>query len=193
MSSESSPSFEEEAIARARFLLRFADPYRVLDERGQGRGALAALSIGLFLCERYFRFKSNSTDLWREEAFLREAATHFETGFAFFSQFWECYRHGMQYSGAPKTDGQSGWDINDAYPAAPTRALDKGKTIICLNPWKFTEEMIVLCWNDPAALVKLFDAPVEGNPSGPLKWKPVPVEKVTPPAKPAEPPVTSAT
>lgn len=174
MSTEPSPSAQDEAAARVRFLFRYAEPYRVLDEHGQGHGELAALAIGLFLCEWYFRFKSASTDLWREEAFLREASRHFETDYTFFCQFWAIYRHGLQYSGAPKSDDQTGWDLNDAYPAKPTRAFDKEKTIICLNPWKFTEEMIVLHWNDPVALVNLFNLSAEADSKGPLKCEPVP-------------------
>jgi len=35
---------------------------------------------GLTLCERYFRQKSGSMDLWREEAFLAEAVRQFRDG-----------------------------------------------------------------------------------------------------------------
>jgi hypothetical protein len=142
------PTVEEEASARYKFLLWFAEPFRILEERGDGRGALVALSIGLFLCERYFRYKSGTTNIWREEGFLVEAAKHFQTDYAFFKEFWSVYRHGMQSQGTPEANNTYGWDLNEDYPYMPTRAFENEKAIICLNPWSFTEEMIVLCWHD---------------------------------------------
>ena len=80
------PTEREEAAARHQFLVLYAEPFRVLDEYGDGHGAFVALGIGLFLCERYFRHKSGSMDLWREETFLAEAARHFGADGAYISQ-----------------------------------------------------------------------------------------------------------
>jgi hypothetical protein len=174
MSDEPLPSVEEEASARAKFLIWFAEPFRILEDRGDGHGAFVALSIGLFLCERYFRYKSGTTDLWREEGFLAEAAGHYQTDYSFFKEFWNVYRHGMQDQGIPKADEAHGWDINDDYPPVPTRAFENDKAIICLNPWKFTEEMIVLCWHDPVALTKISNQSLGRTSIDSLKWEFVP-------------------
>jgi hypothetical protein len=168
------PPVEEEASARYKFLLWFAEPYRVLDENGKGHGAFVALSIGLHLCERYFRFKSGTTEIWSQDGFLREAAKHYKTDCAFFKEFWNVYRHGMLHQGTPQSDDAYGWDINEDYPPTPTRAFENGKKIICLNPWKFTEEMIVLCWYDPMALTKISNNPLGSTSTVPLPWEHVP-------------------
>jgi hypothetical protein len=153
---------KEEASARYQFLILYAEPYRVLDERGEGHGAFAALAIGLSLCERYFRHKSGSMDSWREETFLAEAARHFGTDYDFFREFWAVFRHGMLYQGVPQATDAYGWGMSDAYSSRPTKASAEGKTIIGLSPWKFAEEMIVLCWNDPVALARICHSSLKG-------------------------------
>ena len=159
---ETLPTAREEASARHQFLVLYAEPFRVLDECGDGHGAFVALGIGLFLCERYFRHKSGSMDLWREEAFLAEAARHFEADDDFFRKFWEVYRHGMLYRGVPQGTDAYGWGMSDTYSSRPTKESAEDKTIICLNPWKFAEEMIVLCWNDPVALARICRGSLSG-------------------------------
>ena len=168
---EISLTAEEEASARYKFLLWFAEPFRILEERGEGQGGFAALSIGLFLCERYFRYKSGTLDIWPDKALLEEAAKHFEMDSSFFREFWGVYRHGMLHQGTPLASGDFGWDVSDEYPAAPTRAFEKGKAIICVNPWAFTAEMIVLCWSDPVALTRISDQALGCSGAGPLKWE----------------------
>jgi hypothetical protein len=159
---ETLPTAGDEASARHQLLVLYAEPFRVLDESGDGHGAFVALSIGLSLCERYFRHKSGSMDLWREETFLAEAARHFGADDDFFREFWEVYRHGMLYQGVPQATDAYGWGMSDAYSSRPTKASAQGKTIIGLDPWKFAEEMIVLCWNDPVALARICRGSLSG-------------------------------
>lgn len=151
------PTAAEEASARYKFLVLFAEPFRVLEESGEGHGAFAALSIGLFLCERYFRGKSDSLDAWREEKFLEAAARHFGTELDLFREFWGIYRHGMLYQGAPRATEECGWGLGEGDSQAPVKAAEKGKMVIRLNPWGFAAEMIVLCWGDTEVLVRIFD------------------------------------
>lgn len=162
LANETLPTAREEASARHQFLVLYAEPFRVLDEHGDGHGAFVALAIGLSLCERYFRNKSGSMDAWREEAFLAEAARHFGTDYDFFREFWGIYRHGTSYQGVPLGADAYGWGMSDDYSSRPTEASAEGKAIIGLNPWKFTEEMIVLCWNDPVALAKICQGSLNG-------------------------------
>jgi hypothetical protein len=162
LASETLPTAKEEASARHQFLVLYAEPFRVLDESGDGHGAFVALSIGLFLCERYFRHKSGSMDLWREETFLAEAARHFGVDDDLFREFWQIYRHGMLYQGVPDGTDAYGWGMSDAYSSRPTKETVEGKAIIGLNPWKLAEEMIVLCWNDPVALVGICQGSLSG-------------------------------
>jgi hypothetical protein len=122
LASETLPTAREEASARHQFLVLYAEPFRVLDESGDGHGAFVALGIGLFLCERYFRHKSGSMDLWREETFLAEAARHFGADDNFFREFWQIYRHGMSYQGVPQGTDAYGWGMSDAYSSGPTEA-----------------------------------------------------------------------
>jgi hypothetical protein len=159
---ETLPTAEEEASARYRFLVLFAEPFRILDECGDGHGAFVALSLGLFLCERYFRHKSDSLDAWREEKFLAEAASHYGVDYDLFREFWSVYRHGMLYQGAPKATDAYGWAMSEDYLPVPTKVSKEGKAMICLNPWEFAAEMIVLCWNDPVALVRICDFSLGG-------------------------------
>jgi hypothetical protein len=159
---ETLPSAKEETSARYQFLVLYAEPFRVLEESGGGHGAFVALGIGLTLCERYFRQKSGSMDLWREEAFLAEAARHFGTDNDLFREFWQIYRHGMLYRGVPQGTDAYGWGMSEAYSSAPTKESAEGKAIIGLDPWKFAEEMIVLCWNDPVALVGICGGSLSG-------------------------------
>ena len=149
------PTPEEEASARHKFLILYAEPFRVLAESGGGHGAFAALSIGLFLCERYFRHKSDSLDAWREDKFIAEAARHFGTDAEFFLEFWRIYRHGILYQGAPLATESYGWAMNGEFSSVPTKVSVDGNAIICLSPWSFAEEMLVLCWNDPVALTRI--------------------------------------
>jgi hypothetical protein len=168
---ETLPTPEQEAAARYKFLLLYAEPFRILEECGDGQGAFAALSLGLFLCDRYFRHKSDSMDAWREEKFLAEAATHYGMEYELFREFWSIYRHGMLYQGAPKATEAYGWALSEDYSSVPTKVSLKGKAVIGLNPWGFAAEMIVLCWNDPAALARICDVSLDGALTVAPGWK----------------------
>jgi len=165
------PEAKDEASARHQFLVLYAEPFRVLDESGEGHGAFVVLNIGLFLCERYFRSKSDSLEAWREEKFLAAAAEHFGVEYDLFREFWAVYRHGMLYRGIPQASDAYGWGMSDAYSSRPTKESVGGKSIIGLDPWKFAEEMIVLCWNDPAALVRICPGALEGAATLAPGWK----------------------
>jgi hypothetical protein len=170
-SNETWPTAREEAAARHRFMVLYAEPFRVLEECGEGQGAFMALGIGLFLCERYFRYKSDSLDAWREEKFLAEAARHFGVEDAFFREFWAVYRHGMLLQGVPLATEAYGWGLSDDFSARPMKVEVEGKAIIGLSPWKFAEEMIVVCWVDAGALVRICPGSLEGVGTMAAGWR----------------------
>jgi hypothetical protein len=134
-----------EAEALQKFNLWFKEHYKLVKNGGGGHGAFIALSIGLFLTERFFRHETGTIDDHRgphANDFKAPAATFFNTDPVFFYAFWNVYRNGMQHQGSPKSTPVQGWDVHGDYDADPTKAVHNGKDIICLNPWKFTDKII---------------------------------------------------
>jgi len=145
------------AEALEKFRIWFEEPYAALDKRceNEGNGAFVALSIGLFLCERYFRSITKTIDNHNDPAFKLEAARYLNVDAAFFRAFWNIYRNGMQHQGSPKQTADYSWCVNAEFPPIPARAVVNGKEVICINPWAFTAKMIALWKNDPERLAQL--------------------------------------
>lgn len=163
-----------------RFRMWFVRPYEVLRNRAQEEndidwnGAYVALSIGCMLCERYFRAKTNTSDVLTREAaeqpanmgysrrFLKAASAHFGLSVAKFERFWTCYRNGIQHQGMPrrvfrKLHGRvvvyKGWISEDVdFTHIPTEEVSGSEVKIKLNPWAFTRHIIDLFLSDQDTL-----------------------------------------
>jgi hypothetical protein len=145
----------DELEALRKFNLWFKRPYELVRNSGNGHGAFVALSIGLFLTERYFRDETGTIDNHRSGAFKVPAAAFFQTEQAFFDAFWDVYRNGMQHQGSPKATTPHGWDINGDYRSPnPMKATHRGREIICLNPWMFTDKIISLWENNLGVIAR---------------------------------------
>jgi hypothetical protein len=135
----------------------FIIPLNTLKMIPNGDGAFIALSIGCFLCERYYRIITNTQDDHHRKDFQYAAADDLGVNREFFQIFWNVYRHGVQHQATPKTfpapDGTIyKWSISADFKAIPTRCIRNGVTIICLDPWKFADSMVAKFLATPAKL-----------------------------------------
>jgi hypothetical protein len=146
----------------------FVAPYDRLKDMDNGDGAFVILSMGIFLCERYFRTKSGCvTKQDLTDKFYRKASRAFDCDPELFERFWSIYRHGMQHRGQPqkwikewnrartkKIKKRYGWSISDRYTYKPTQLKVGRKKVVCIYPNAFTEFVLSKFLSDPAALKK---------------------------------------
>ncbi len=157
---------------RERFDRWFTAPVEVLERKlGNGDGAFVVMSIGFFLCERYFRSLGGQPDSHLDKTFMNLAATHFNVHPDFFDDFWNIYRNGMQHQGSPKRQVLTKhlpdktvkpgypisyrWQIDGSFGAVPKKWVNGGHTYICINPFEFTQRMIALWHADEARMAEL--------------------------------------
>jgi hypothetical protein len=150
----------------AKFKRWFVAPFDLLKDMDKGDGAFVILSMGLFLCERYFRIKAScirSDHL--NDAFFRKAARAFDCDRVMFERFWNIYRHGMQHRGQPqkwikewspaagqKVKRRYGWSISHDYTYRPTQRVIRGKKVVCIFPNDFTAFVLKTFLDDPKTL-----------------------------------------
>lgn len=161
-----------------RFRMWFGRPFHVLEkgtpEDGkEWNGAFLAISLGLFLCERFYRITTNThddapapyPDDW-DSRFKDEAAKDLNIDRDFFEAFWAVYRNGVQHQGMPRKTfrGYKGgkqiwqrWDISVDYHDLPQVVWDGDDMVICLNPWAFIKRMIKKFSDAPEELQKGFN------------------------------------
>lgn len=148
-----------------RFMRWFVKPFEKLKEIPDGDGGFIALSMALFLCERYYKAEVNLQDeesTSRDDLFKNRAAEDLNVNQTFFLHFWQVYRNGMQHQASPKTyevnhNGQNltyKWSMDAAYDDVPSYFEDQGIRYICINPWKFCERMIQKIIDKPDCLTK---------------------------------------
>ncbi|CAN5466672.1 hypothetical protein BH09VER1_BH09VER1_26020 [soil metagenome] len=146
-----------------RFTRWFIEPVEVLSRYVPGGGgAFVAMSVGFFLCERYFRSTTgvgDDTSAAASRTFKDAAADHFGVNRDFFSAFWTIYRHGMQHQGSPKNDTVANipykWRIDAGYPDVPSRWDHLGHVYICINPWGFAKKVFDLFLNDQPRIAEV--------------------------------------
>jgi hypothetical protein len=149
---------------RERFHRWFKAPVDALSkELDDGDGAFVVMSIGFFLCERYFRSMTGNPDNWQDQSFKALAAAHFDINLDFFEDFWNVYRNGIQHQGSPKRETiqkkqtapnqplnkpgypiEYRWRIDGSFDSMPQKAVVGGVTYICINPFGFTHRIIAL-------------------------------------------------
>ena len=136
---------------RERFDRWFTAPVKVLSEElDHGDGAFVVMSIGFFLCERYFRSVTCTTDDHKDISFRNRAADDLDVNRDFFEDFWNIYRNGIQHQGSPKRQvidkkipnthqSKPGYPISykwriGSFDSLPQKWLDAGHTYICIDP-----------------------------------------------------------
>jgi len=144
----------------------YVAPFDRLKNMDDGDGAFVILSMGLFLCERYFRIKAGcvrSDNL--NDKFFRKAARAFRCEVDLFERFWNIYRNGMQHRGQPqkwirewnplrtkKIKKRYGWSISHLYSYKPTQQVIDGKKVVCIFPNDFTAFVLNKFLEDPSSL-----------------------------------------
>lgn len=166
-----------------RFEMWFADPLEFLEHKKtltpsvrhkMFDGAFMAMSLGLFLFERYYRVKSGTHDAepdprpgdW-DSRFKRCASIDLNIDYDFLEAFWSVFRNGIQHQGMPrrvlrgyKKKGKVWhlWDIDGDYPALPhVHWKPTGEMVICINPWKFASFMVNRLKNEHRILQEGFE------------------------------------
>lgn len=187
-----------------RFRMWFSDPLEFIQhkkplnpkERHDGfDGAFLAMSLGLFLFERYYRIKSGTHDVepnpnttgknWEAE-FKKQASAELNIDLDFLTAFWAVFRNGVQHQGMPKRVHRGYknkgkiwhyWDISVDYPVLPqAHWLSANEMVICISPWKFAEFMVQKFEAEPNALDQGFNhAFGEVRAGTPYNCSPVPV------------------
>src|ERR1035441_6434433 len=139
---------------RDKFIRWYVRPFNRLKRIPGGDGALMALSMGFFLCERYYRIKTNTiTKHNRTEPFLKSAAKDFDCNYEVFCTFWYLFRNGIQHQGAPKksfidySDAlkrkvRMKWAIADWFSHRPGYLIMDTTKRVGVCPWKFTRFML---------------------------------------------------
>jgi hypothetical protein len=144
-----------------KFTRWYIEPFEKIKEVEGGGGAVVAMSIGLMLCERYFRSLTNTQDDACSEAnrkFRNKAAEVLGVNSTFFRHFWTIYRHGIQHQGMIKTTTLDGilysWLLDGKYPSLPCKVVINGISCICINPWGWTKRIIDLWLADPERMAE---------------------------------------
>lgn len=158
-----------------RFEMWYEKPFLALEVGAKDwNGAYIALSMGMFLCERYYRTKTGTHDLpdkkdkeslqGYDQAFRYLAATDLGIRHDHFNHFWNVFRNGIQHQGMPRTieDRDKTGKIlriykgristKEGYSEIPTMEEDGKVTYIKLNPWAFTKKMIKKFKDHPTIL-----------------------------------------
>lgn len=149
-----------------KFIKWFVRPYNQLKRIRHGDGGFVILSIGLSLCERYFRIKANCiTKDSLPDRFYKVAARKFKCSTETFEIFWNVYRHGIMHRGQPqkwikvwntqktkKIKMKTGWLFNDGFGFKPTECRNGENLTICINPHKFTSFVLKLFLDKPELL-----------------------------------------
>lgn len=150
--------------ARQKFIKWYVRPYNRLKRIEGGDGAFVALSIGFFLCERYYRIKSNTiTKQTESKQFLEAAARDFNCDVHLFKAFWNLFRHGIQHQGSPKKKYKAhwlpgkptirvNWAIGHDLPHRPAYVTTDNTKRIGIDPWKFTRFILTRFLEHPRML-----------------------------------------
>jgi hypothetical protein len=143
------------------FIRWFVIPVAKLKEIPNGDGAFLAMSVGFFLCERYYKEKAkleNAEDCSLDDRFRNKAAKDLGVNPEFFLHFWQVYRNGMQHQATPKKyktkDYNYRWSISSDYHEIPMYYDKDGFRVICIDPWKFCDLMIQKILSDHVCLKK---------------------------------------
>ena len=153
---------KHDATLLERFEGWFVAPIDKLKELPEGDGAFIAMSVGLFLCERFYRTKTNTHEgQGGDLAFRAEAAADLGVSPDTFEVFWKVFRHGIQHQGMPKEislqnpERHFRWDITSHADGTPKIIpCDATHFMVEVNPWKFCDSMIQKFRDEPEILDK---------------------------------------
>ncbi len=149
---------------RQKFIRWYVRPFNRLKRIKSGDGAYLALSMGFFLCERFYRIRSNTiTQHWKTLPFLTAAARGYDCDLRVFQAFWDLFRNGIQHQGAPKKRYTAHWlpgkpkvrlrwVIGDSLPYRPAYIVADGVRRVGVNPWEFTRFILRRFLETPRAL-----------------------------------------
>ena len=119
-------------------------------------GAFIALSVALYLFERYYRIESGSQEDSKATKLLAHASQDLDLNTDFLTVFWSTYRHGLLHQGQPKSHTYDGrkytWRIDGSYQKLPTEFVKDDIHYICINPWLFLDLVLDLCRTKPTTL-----------------------------------------
>lgn len=153
---------------RTKFIKWYVRPFNRLKGMRHGDAAFVILSMGIALCERYYRTKSGCITAENlNDKFHRVAARQFDCDLKIWKRFWNVYRHGMQHRGQPqrwimeskgpglgKRKVRLGWMIDSSFDYRPSVYRSNGRMVICIDPAKFTRFVLTRFLRDPTALRK---------------------------------------
>lgn len=167
---------KDNATPLERFEGWFAQPIAKLREVPDGDGAWVALSVALFLCERYYRTVTNTQEDSRDsDRFKQEAASDLGITPAKFPIFWSVYRNGIQHQGMPRKylDRATGItyyaEIHESYYEIPSFVpYDSATWAVRISPWRFADLIVEKYRQNPAvleqavvhALAVVYDTPI---------------------------------
>ena len=148
---------------RNKFIRWYIRPFNRLKKIKNGDGAYIALSMALFLCERYYRIKSNTTKVNDSAPFLDAAARDFDCSLDLFKKFWNIFRHGIQHQGSPNNEIravwlpskpviQTKWAIGGDLPFHPCYVETDSIRRVGIDPWKFADFVLKKFLTDSNAL-----------------------------------------
>lgn len=157
---------KQDMTERTKFIKWFVRPFNRLKRIKSGDGGFVILSLGISLCERFFRIKSSCvTPDSLPPKFHIAAAKEFGCTPDTFQIFWMIYRHGIQHRGQPqkwimmkrnnspkKVKTKTGWLIGDEFNHYPTLCRKNGKIIACIDPKKFTSFVLKTFLKNPELL-----------------------------------------
>jgi hypothetical protein len=151
---------------RTKFIKWYVRPFNRLKRVKYGDGAFIILSMGIFLCERYYRIKATCVRPDNiPDKFYEIAAKDMGVELEVFERFWGIFRHGLQHRGQPekwfkewnvtrtgKLKKRYGWSIDGSHTYKPTMCKIKGKKVICIYPHEFTRFILGKFLNKPSYL-----------------------------------------
>jgi hypothetical protein len=143
---------EEEAINK--FRIWYIEPVEKLKELPNGNGGFVAFMVGIALYERLIiadlSLKGKKTDVpsiqqaMMIDLKLTEKQQHI---------FWDVFRNGLFHQAMPKS-GKTGYWFRHTFSGYPEFIEENERTIICIDPWEFTDRVINAFLSDPKLIIE---------------------------------------
>lgn len=143
----------DETTAANLFKRWYVEPVEILKTLPDGNGGFAAFVVGIALYERLIKarlkLQHQPTD---DDTVRREIAQDLRLPDGERSIFWDMFRNGMMHQAMPKS-GKTDWAFHHSFSGYPEFKTINGQSVICINPWKFTDRVLQEFMSKPELII----------------------------------------
>lgn len=131
---------DEKSVSR--FRLWFVEPIEKLKELPDGAGGFIAFMVGLALYERLIVAKLKVDNYPMDDQTIQHAiADDLKLSDTQRRIFWDMLRNGLLHQAMPKV-GKTGCIFHHTFSEYPEFKSLNGASVICIDPWKFTNRVL---------------------------------------------------